>query len=176
MFDYDSSVERIPLANLGTLLANLTFRNEELGSVWDIEGGEHHSGSFVNKTQLRLTAYYNRFFTIIGLSLNRTQILEGDLTRLTGGIRVLRSGITSHTTRVECTEGKLRTRLANCLSSNHADSLALLHHLTSSQVTAIALSAYTMFGFASQYRTNLHSLDACIYDALCLRLADLFTC
>ena len=176
MFNYDGSVKRIPLAYLRTLLANLTFGNEEFRSIRNIESGENNAGSLVDKTQLRLTAHYNRFLTIIGISLNRTQILKGYLTCLTSRVRILSSRITSHTTGVERTKRKLCTRLTNSLSSNHANSLALLYHPTSSQVTAVTLSTNTMFSLASQYRADFHSLNASIYNTLCFRLANLLTC
>ena len=52
--------------------------------------------------------------------------------------------------------------------------LTLLNHLTSSQVATVALSTYTTFRLASEYRTDLNSLNTSSFDSFASCLANLF--
>ena len=89
-------------------------------------------------------------------------------------IGVLSSRSTSQTTGVEGTQGQLCTRLADSLSGNHADSLALLHHESCSKVTTVALGAQAVFSLAGEDRTDLHFLDTGALDSVASTLANLF--
>lgn len=63
-----------------------------------------------------------------------------------------------HTTDVERTEGKLRTRLADRLRRDDTHDLALLHHACGGKVAAVALRAYAPR--ASQVSTERISTDS----------------
>ena len=65
-----------------------------------------------------------------------------------------------HTTGVERTEGQLRTRFTDGLCSDDTDSLALLHHALSGEVTSVALHADTLLALASEDGTNFNTLNA----------------
>ena len=65
----------------------------------------------------------------------------------------------SGTADVECTEGQLCTGLSDGLCGDDTDHLALLDHAAGGQVTAVALGADTLAGFAGEYRADFHLLD-----------------
>src|SRR3712207_7571457 len=74
--------------------------------------------------------------------------------------------ITGHTTGLESTKSKLGTGLTNGLSGNHTDSLTLLNHAGSGQVTAVTLHTYAI----DRKSTRLNSSHANIsYAVFCLK-------
>ena len=78
-----------------------------------------------------------------------------------------------HTADVERTERKLRTRLADRLSGDHADHFALLHHAGSGKVAAVAFGAYAAARLAGQHRADLDRLQRRLLDRFGNRLGNL---
>jgi hypothetical protein len=60
------------------------------------------------------------------------------------------SGPRCRTTDVEGTHRKLRTRFADRLRGDHTDCFTGVHQLTAAEVTAVALGAQAITGFAGQ--------------------------
>ena len=171
LFEHERSFVRVPFANDGTLIIYFTRSNEELRSVRYIECSECHACLFIHETELVKTADDDDV-TIIGRDRTEVINLYPSVTRQ--GIGILRCSVTCDTTRVEGTKCQLCTRLTDGLCSDDADSLTFLNHLTGSEVTAVALSADTMFGLAGEYRADFHFLNASSFDSLTFGLANLF--
>ena len=70
------------------------------------------------------------------------------------------SGSRRGATDVEGPHGQLGARLTNRLGSNHAHGFAGIHQLAATQITAVALGAQTIAGFAGQRRAHLDFVDA----------------
>src|SRR6202021_3970811 len=80
------------------------------------------------------------------------------------GVRGFKMEVVLHTRRcsadVEGTHGELRSRLANGLRCDDADSFAHLDHLARAEVTAVAQDAAAALALAGEDRANLDALDA----------------
>ena len=61
---------------------------------------------------------------------------------------------------MEGTHGQLGARLTDGLRRNDTDSLAHIHRCAAGQIPAIAATTYTILGFASEHRTDLHFLNS----------------
>ncbi len=76
----------------------------------------------------------------------------------------------SGTTDVEGTHGQLGSRFTDGLCCNNADGFTLVDHMTTCQITSIAVGAYTITGFAGNRRTHhdfvnrqrINLLDPCL--------------
>src|SRR5690606_3400620 len=95
---------------------------------------------------------------------NRTDILEFNDTVKLGKYLRFRSDIGGCTTHVECTEGKLGSRLTDRLRSNYADSLAFLYTLTGCKVPSITQRTDTTPAFTSQYRADFQTFYCRVFD------------
>ena len=114
--------------------------------------------------------------TVFCYLLDGPEFLEHQFTvvlGLDGGIGC-RAG--SRTTNVESTEGKLCTRLTDGLCCDDSDNFTLLDHPAGREVTAVALCANSLAGFASEDGTYLDLLDGEGVNKVGGVLADLFAC
>ena len=100
------------------------------------------------------------------LERDDAKLIELDAAGILGHDRCVGSGITGHTTSVECTECQLRTRLTDGLCGDDTDGFTLLYHALGGQVAAIALHADTLLALASQHRTNFDALDGRVFNSL----------
>ena len=76
-------------------------------------------------------------------------------------------------TDVERTHRQLRAGLTNRLRRDHADRLADVDHVASSEVTAVAQRADAAAGLAREHRADLHPIDTGVVDDLDVVLGDL---
>ena len=77
---------------------------------------------------------------------------------------------------MEGTQGKLGTGLTDGLGSDNAHHFTGFHHTGGSQVTAVALGAHALAGFAGKNAPDFHLFDGQGVDKFCGILADFFTC
>ena len=95
-----------------------------------------------------------------------------DHARTLGLDTALRRGTRRSTANVECAHGQLRPRFANRLGSNNADRFAGTNQGAASQVTAIALGAKTITGFAGQRTAYTDFVDIQLFDDIHSILAE----
>ena len=169
----DNSVEWVPLTNHVTLLEHVAWLEEHLRTIDDIGAGEHHVGVRIHDSHLGHTTNHDVVTVLIGngaklVNLETTIILRCHVAHC--------GDVTCHTTHVERTQCKLSTRLTNRLSGNHAHCLSLLNQAMVSKVATVALGTNTMLRLASEDRTDLHTLDRRIVDAVGCSVVDFFTC
>ena len=145
-------VERIPLTDQIALLHLVALLEVERGTIGDILRREHDVRIDIDKADLAQTADNHAASLLLIINEgNSTQLVKLQLAIVLGYNLRIGSGITSHTTGVECTKSKLRTRLTDRLSSNHTDSLAQLHHTGGSKVAAITLHTDTLLALTSEH-------------------------
>src|SRR5262249_23277164 len=142
------------------------FHLEE-GTVRNVVGDQHPTLFLVEDPDFTGAAHHHLHFIIVLVSrfdrpdsfkLNNTGELGLDI----GFYR----NVGSSTTDVERTERQLGTRLADGLCGNYADGLADLNHFSGRQISSVTLRTSTHFRFAGQNGTNLHFLDAGLFNAL----------
>ena len=76
---------------------------------------------------------------------------------------------------MECSKGKLCTRLTDTLCSDDSDNFSLLHHLVACKVTSVALGADSLLAFAGEYASDLDGLDREALDLGCNLFCDFLT-
>ena len=130
----------------------------------------------IDEADFRQTAYDHLACLSVFLERNGTELIEFNLRIILCYDRSVCSGITSHTTGVECTESQLSSRLTDSLCSDDTDSLTLLNHAAGCEVASVALHADTMLTLTREHRANLNTLYRRIFNLLCDRLCDFLTC
>ena len=136
-----------------------------VGAVLDLDILIIRDGYGLGRTIL---AADDNFLLLLGdLARNSTADLSNDrlalwlsgLEKLLYSRKTLCDITAGYAARMECTHGKLCTRLTDGLRRNNADSLTDLYSLTGCQVLAVALRADTHVGTAGKCGTNLDSRD-----------------
>ena len=151
----DDSVEWIPLCNQITTLYNVSIIEIQRRTVWHVQCRKDNVSVRIDKAHFCQTAYDHLTLARIKvctlfLERNGTQLIELKTRIILCNDRSVCGSITSHTTSVERTKGKLCSRLTNSLSSNHTNSLTSLNHTLSSKVTAVTLSTYSLLAFTGE--------------------------
>ncbi|VVN45648.1 hypothetical protein PS624_05759 [Pseudomonas fluorescens] len=93
-------------------------------------------------------------------SLNVFQVVQTDGTAILHLNAVGCGSTACRTTDVERTHRQLGTRLTDGLGSDNANRFTDVHLVTTSQITAVALGANAIAGFAADRRTHDHFVDA----------------
>ena len=133
----------------------------------------------IDEAHLRQTAYHHVavdvLLAVVLHKRNHAQLVELYARVVLCHDRRVGGGIGSHTTGVERTQGKLCSRLTDCLCGNHTDSLAYLHHAACGKVASVTLHADAMLALACEHRTYLYAFDGRLLYRLGNRLRYLLT-
>ncbi|AKA27550.1 hypothetical protein PCL1606_61070 (plasmid) [Pseudomonas chlororaphis] len=155
-FGNDRVGVRVPLGHDGASVDLVTLFNRNHGTVRQLVALALTT-EVVSDCQLTGTGHGNQ---VAVHSLNVLQVVQTDGTAILHLNAVGRGGPARRTTDVERTHRQLGTRLTDRLGSDNADSFTDVHQVTTSQVTAVALGADAVAGFAADWRTHDHFVDA----------------
>ena len=158
--DDGDGVVRIPFADEVSLLDGLAILLVDDRAIRNIIVRECDACVLIHNLELGHTAD-NDFLseTVDSLPFESPELLILEFSvvlGLDGGISGRAGSGTSH---VECTEGKLGTRLTDGLGCDDSDNLALLDHAAGGKVTSVALCADSLAGLAGKHGTDLDLLD-----------------
>ena len=92
---------------------------------------------------------------------NRKTFRLSRLEKLLDTRKTLCDIVAGNTARMECTHGKLRTRLTDRLRRNNTDSFTYLYWLTGRHIGAVTLRTDTIMRLTGKDRPDLH-LSQCI--------------
>ena len=132
----------------------------ELATIRNILVRKNNIGIRIDKTDFCQSADNHLASHIVLIDkVNGTKFVKFYASIVFGNDAGVGSSVTSNTTGVESTEGKLRTRLTNSLCGNYADSFAELNHTRCSKVASVTLHADTTLALASEHRADGDGLD-----------------
>ena len=170
----NNGVVGVPLADHVALLDFGAVRHEERRAVRQVVRIKNDFGLGIDDAELRLTRNNDVDRLAHGvLALDGAQLVDFQTAFVFRNDIGLDGRTAGHTADVERTERKLRTRLADRLSGDHADHFALLHHAGSGKVAAVAFGAYAAARLAGQHRADLDRLQRRLLDRFGNRLGNL---
>ena len=155
------------LCQLITGLKLLSLQNLDTGTVWD-QISLAVTGFFIGYDNLTLLLSITNAYSTAELSDDCKTLRLTCLEKLLDTRKTLCDIITGYTTGMECTHGKLCTRLTDGLSSDNTDSLTNLYRLTCCHVSTITFCTDTDVRLTCQDCTDLNPcLRTGIHNSLC---------